>query len=612
MMQMLPWQLLLALLLLPCEFATAEISADPEGTALLAAAQEAVAEYHQGAESADNEIKVVYFHPANLQPLEQWKARLQRILTDVEKFYAEGFQRFSLADTVVRFERNDDEYLVHLVQGRLPVEQYSYDSGRPIQREMAQALRGKIDFQRSFVLAIHGLCQEKEGKYSFSAPYYGSGTQRSGLCHAADCPLLDPDLLSEKEKKIVYSEHYYRQRKQSFGVFNSWYLGGIAHELGHGLALPHDAGRPWERKQPGVSLMGGGNHHYRSQLHGGKTPSYLSLASALRLLSHPLVTQSDRERFAPVKTNLKEIKFSLKEGKTIIDGEVESNVPVYGMIAYLWRPGSWPGDPGKDHQSVTYPTLVDNGQFQLKLAEKRPGDYRLRLAALNANGASKNFDFHLILDESGQPNVSTLNSQWLVSRVEDAVLQGDPTAKKLTSAASIAAAPTPEVAAKLSILAEILNPPEPLDLASTTENSVYLSDAKWVSANVGWSQVARNHYDLKKDSRDNVFLQLGGKFYAKGLYAHAESTYEFDLTKRWSTFSAVIGLRDGAAAQGSAVFTVVGDGKQLYQSPILRSGNSETIELDISGIERLELHTRGGEGHVNHCWSIWCEPKLER
>lgn len=612
MIRTLPWQLVLASILLSNGIASAEISADPEGVALLQAAQQAVAAYHQGVEPADNAIKVVYFHPTNLDPLDQWDARLQRILADVEDFYAEGLQRFGLADMAVPFEKTDDEYRVHLVQGRLPVEQYSYDSGRTIQQEIARALRGEIDFQRNFVLAIHGLCQEKDGTYTFSAPYYGGGSQRSGLCHAADCPLLDPDLLSEKEKKIVYSEHYYRERTQSVGLFNSWYLGGIAHELGHGLALPHDAGRPWERKQSGVSLMGGGNHHYRSHLHGGRTPSYLSLASALRLLSHPIVTKSNRERFSPVETKLNDIKFSLDDRKLIIDGNVESNVPVYGMIAYLWRPRSWPGDPGRDHQSVTYPTLVNDGAFQLKIEEKRPGDYRLRLAALNTNGASQDFDFHLVLDEAGQPNVDTLNSQWLLSRVENAVLKGDPAATELTSADSIAAAPSPEVAAKLRILAEILNPHEPLDLTTTTENSVYLSDAKWVSANVGWSKVARNYYDLKKETRDNVFLQLGGKFYAKGLYAHAESKYEFDLAKRWNTFSAVIGLRDGAASRGSAMFTVVGDGKQLYESPILRSGKSETVKLEVTGIERLELRTRGGEGHVNHCWAIWCEPKLER
>ena len=246
------------------------------------------------------------------------------------------------------------------------------------------------------------------------------------------------------------------------------------------------------------------------------------------------------------------------------------------------------------------------------LDRRSRGDYRLRLAVLHANGASRKYDFHLKVDQTGQPNVAELNGDWLITRVETAVLRGDPIAARLTDEDSIAAAPTPEVAAKLRVLSEVLVPPEPLDLASTTKNSVYLSDAQWISAKVGWRHVARNYYDLRKANRNNIFLELDGKFYEKGFYAHAASKYEFDLAQRWKTFTATIGLRDGAADQGSAVFTVLGDGKQLYESRILRVGDSEEVKVDVSNVERLKLRTRGGEGHINHCWSIWCEPKLER
>ena len=92
----------------------------------------------------------------------------------------------------------------------------------------------------------------------FDAPYYGksASSQRWGLCHAADCELLDTLLLTETKKKIVYTEHYYPRMEQTLARFNSWYIGGIAHELGHGLGLDHDAGNP-DEDAFGTSLMGG-------------------------------------------------------------------------------------------------------------------------------------------------------------------------------------------------------------------------------------------------------------------------------------------------------------------------------------------------------------------
>ena len=75
---------------------------------------------------------------------------------------------------------------------------------------------------------IHGLCrQEKDGRYVFNAPYYGRGSQINGVCHAADCELLDPNLLNERVKKIVYTEHYYpgwcnRLENSMVGTLADW------------------------------------------------------------------------------------------------------------------------------------------------------------------------------------------------------------------------------------------------------------------------------------------------------------------------------------------------------------------------------------------------------
>ena len=168
------------------------------------------------------------------------------------------------------------------------------------------------------------------------------------------------------------------------------------------------------------------------------------------------------------------------------------------------------------------------------------------------------------------------------------------------------------IKSKLHVLQGILDTSQPIDLATTDGTSGSLSDAKWSSAQGGWGKVARNHFNLEQERRNSLYLALKGKFYEKGLYAHSASEYTLDLAKRWNTFTATVGLRDGAAKQGSAIFTVHGDGKELYKSKILRAGQSEELEVDLSGVSELKLKADGGEDHVHNSWAIWAKPILKR
>ena len=271
---------------------------------------------------------------------------------------------------------------------------------------------------------IHGLChQEKDGRYVFNAPYYGRGSQINGVCHAADCELLDPNLLSERVKKIVYTEHYYPRVVQTIGKFNGWYLGGLAHELGHGIGLPHDAGMLRQPAHDGVPLMGNGNHHYHEELWGSGPPATLSLGTALRLLASPLLTQSDRDRFTDPAAQLTQLSLANEHGGLAISGTIKSDVPAYAVVGYLWEPESWPGNPQQDHFSYSQPVTVTDGIFDLQYRDLSPGEYRLRLSVLHCNGADTDTDFHLKVDRNGISNVAQLNDQWLLARVESAVLK---------------------------------------------------------------------------------------------------------------------------------------------------------------------------------------------
>ena len=595
------------LLILAVALPAFAVPEDHEGRAMVQEAQRLIAAYHAGQPPSHALLRVVCFVPADREPLPAYAERLDRVMNDVSGFYRDGLRRFGLETAGLPLERKDGKLVLHLVRGKSPAGEYHFESGDRTASEIRQALKGTVDMEREHVLVFYALCrQEPDGRYVFDAPYYGGGSQRGGLCHAADCELLDPLLLTETKKKIVYTEHYYPRVEERVARFNTKYLGGAAHELGHAFGLPHDDGSGPEQGF-GSSLMGGGNLAYRQETWGRGPPAYLARASALQLASHPLFTGSDRGRWDDAGRGFETLSFGTNGGALTIRGTVAGAVPPYGAIAY-----AWPTNQATDHRARTFPVVLKEGAFTLALEGLRPDTYHLKLASLHANGATTVQSFGLRFDAAGAPDAAALNAAWIVNRAEQAVLHAEPQAREWLNDAALAAAPTAEAGRQLRLLRSILDPAAPFDPAAVAGDSAWLSDAAWTEAKVGWGGIARNHFWFDAQFQSGAFLTLGGRFYDKGLYAHAPARHVFALDGKWKTFSAVVGLRDGAHAQGSAVFTVRGDGRELHRSRMLRVGEQESVSVDIAGVKKLTLETEGGEGHNHNSWAIWVEPKVSR
>jgi endo-alpha-N-acetylgalactosaminidase len=73
-----------------------------------------------------------------------------------------------------------------------------------------------------------------------------------------------------------------------------------------------------------------------------------------------------------------------------------------------------------------------------------------------------------------------------------------------------------------------------------------------------------------------------------------------------------IGIHDKAHTQGSAVFRVLGDGRELYRSRVLHANSHEKPVINVTGVRTLELLCEGAEGHNHNSWAIWADPELKR
>ena len=558
-------------------------------------------------------LRVVYFHGNDRDPLPGFRERLTRVMDDISLFYRDGLKRHGIACEGLPLEKNaDGSLLLHLVKGRHESGHYNYESGVETEKEIREALAGKVDLDREFVLVLYGQCWKiPDGRWGFYSPYYGKpgSCQEWGFCHAADCELLDPNHLKDTENRIKYWEHY-GDRDQTLAQFNSFYLGGIAHELGHGLGLPHDCENPQELAMEGCSLMGNGNLTYRQELWDPKRKgSFLSTTSAVRLASHPLVTAANGSRFEAAKGGFGKIEASEVDGRLSLRGKVSSKVPAYAVIAYVDPEGR------SDYDARTYPVATPDGSFDLSGMELPAKAAHLRLVACYMSGETTviGADLTRIEGKLDIPAMLRTLDRSLLDDAEIYVALGRPEAAASVARAKHRQDADEEWKRSVSLLEKWLKPDATLvDLATVPGDTCYLSDAAWVSAKTGWGGTPRDKWGADPKMGQGLFLRIAGELQEKGLPAHCPASHVFATDGKWKRFQATVGVRDGAGVDARAIFVVKGDGQEIYRTERLREKKAAKIDLDVSGVKELTLETESGLGHSRTCWAVWGMPVVRR
>lgn len=552
-------------------------------------------------EPGERFLHIVCWTPSDRELPADYQPRLTRIMEHIQAFYANEMERYGMPDRTIRLPYRDKKLRLHIVRGKHATDHYAMESGSEIRDECLPVLKeAGIDAEQEtiFILCNLAAWDAEKLRFSHNSPYYAGGSFRSGTAWQLDSPELDTLNLKQKQPMI----HDGQYGNISLGKHNSIFIGGMAHELGHALGLPHCTARPDESVK-GEALMGSGNRTYGDELRQEGKGSFLTLAHALRLASHPQFSGSVKGMNLQATAEISSLQIEAK-GKSInVSGIVKADPPVYAMVAYFDPEG------GSDYDATTASTVpLADGQFQLSseaLSPGKPGE--LRLFPLHVNGSaagqmsSTTFRYSYGVNADGTPDLTAFQTRRQLQPIVDALTSRDEKrAGELVN--NLTDTRLTAIARRLVGTRRLQKTPAQY---SGSDALIALTDFSTSDVKVGWGQPV---YDRVPD--EQMLIESGGQFFETGIYAHAPARHAYDLNGKWSGISGHVGL--AAGHDGSVEFEVIGDGKSLWKSDVVKSSSTEPFEVALIGIQRLELVTHTTPDGAGADWSMWLGPMLKK
>ncbi len=554
-------------------------------------------------------LHIVYWTPSDREPAPQYQERLSRVLLDVQKFYKSEMNRLGFGELTFGLAMNERGLInIHLVRGSGPYQDYDVKSGSQIRQECLPKLRAAgIDAEQETIVIFCNMSNWNPDQRTMNqnSPYYAGGGLRSGTAWQVDSPLLDPRLLTETKLRLKDGQY----GNVSVGKYNSIFVGGVCHELGHALGLPHNKARSDEVQAFGTALMGSGNQTYGDDRRGEGKGTFLTLGEGLRLASHPLFTKSEKGINLPANAKLENMQVELASDRRSFEfsATVKSDPPAYAVLGYM------DPDGGGDYDATTISEVPNaDGKFRLNCSALINGKKGLlRIVVCQANGnriGDKVFEMPYAVDAQGIVDIAAMESRLAFASLSSAVALNDVklVAQELRNLKSTKLLKGSE---ELKTIADKLaqsNSHVPSKDASMTKGKMLsLTDVKWLNASVGWRKPMVNRLP-----EESPILSVGGNLFATGIYAHAPSEYTYHVGKKWKSLQGKAGLADGH--EGSVVFAVIGDGVELWRSGIIPATRIESFEVDLSATQIVTLKVENAGDGGSGDWGVWADPKLLR
>jgi alpha-galactosidase len=136
--------------------------------------------------------------------------------------------------------------------------------------------------------------------------------------------------------------------------------------------------------------------------------------------------------------------------------------------------------------------------------------------------------------------------------------------------------------------------------------SVWISSLDLSPITQGWGKPQADKSVTEKP------ISIGGKAFRQGLGTHADSIARIALKGGAEKFTAYVGVDDATTSdQASIIFKVVGDGKTLFKTAVMKKGQpAQPVDLDVRGMKLLLLIADSAGDGVAYDHADWADARL--
>lgn len=343
--------------------------------------------YFQSAQKYN--LNIVYFIPNDVQPATNFQKRLSELMLWTQNWYKQQMTANGYPNKTFGLFTNaaGDNVRFNIIFGKKDKTQYDYNNGSSnVIAEINEFYTANPQLKTgdhnliilpSFYTQSNGV----PGGGPIGPPFYGLGRN----CFALD--YADLDIMHMGTNQTALGQ-----------AFITWF-GGLVHELGHGLNLPHNRQKVSEGSDPqkGMALMWAGN----STL--GLSPTFLTGADAAVLNANQVFNNDNGIYYGSVNTTLQRLNAVYDQTKAaiILSGKYASDKVVTNVLCF--------NDPNvnnegtgvnKDYNAIAWaakPIGVDSFYIEMpinELVEKSDGmTYEAKLKFVHANGVVKEYPY---------------------------------------------------------------------------------------------------------------------------------------------------------------------------------------------------------------------------
>jgi hypothetical protein len=314
-------------------------------------------------------LNVVYFIPNDNDSVANYKQRISKILLDAQMFFADNLEREGFGRKSFGLDLLNDRLInIVTIMGQKGKDDYPYTGGGNIvMPEVAAYYAAHPSLKKSDHYLIILPSRSGNPMEPGGVPFYGTGKS----CYALDYEYLDAQYLGSAG---------------ALGDLATKWIGGMIHELGHGLNAPHNFGTVSSVQTYGTALMGTGNSSY------GKRKTFITqTSSAIFSNSQTFSTQVRADWDEDFDFKLINLSSSVINNKIRLSGKFSTSKTINYIAAYFDQE---PFGQNKDYDAITFgsPTILgDSLMIECPLSDfkVKEGVYQLRLHFLAPNGIRK-------------------------------------------------------------------------------------------------------------------------------------------------------------------------------------------------------------------------------